>query len=45
MQDYGEVICVIGSSANYETMGVFMQADARSVLSLRFQLQATFIKL
>ncbi|KAK4874485.1 hypothetical protein RN001_013845 [Aquatica leii] len=28
MQDYGEVICVIGSSANYDSVGVFMQADA-----------------
>ncbi|KAF5269581.1 hypothetical protein FQR65_LT05919 [Abscondita terminalis] len=28
MQDYGEVICVIGSSANYDSAGIFMQADA-----------------
>lgn len=28
MQDYGEVICVIGSSANAENIGIFMQADA-----------------
>ncbi|XP_031353618.1 transmembrane protein 94 isoform X2 [Photinus pyralis] len=28
MQDYGEVICVMGSSANYDSVGLFMQADA-----------------
>ncbi|KAF5293602.1 hypothetical protein FQA39_LY03087 [Lamprigera yunnana] len=28
MQDYGEVICVMGSSANYDSVGIFMQADA-----------------
>ncbi|KAK9754703.1 hypothetical protein QE152_g1175 [Popillia japonica] len=28
MQDYGEVVCVMGSSANNENMGSFMQADA-----------------
>ncbi|KAL0278648.1 UNVERIFIED_CONTAM: hypothetical protein PYX00_000409 [Menopon gallinae] len=28
MQDYGEVVCVMGSSANYENIGIFMQADA-----------------
>ncbi|XP_017785001.1 PREDICTED: transmembrane protein 94 isoform X2 [Nicrophorus vespilloides] len=28
MQDYGEVVCVIGSSANNENMGIFMQANA-----------------
>lgn len=32
MQDYGEVVCVMGSSANYENIGIFMQADARFVL-------------
>lgn len=29
MQNYAEVICVIGSSANFENIGIFMQADAR----------------
>lgn len=29
MQDYGEVVCVMGSSANNDNMGSFMQADAR----------------
>lgn len=29
MQDYGEVVCVIGSSANCENIGIFLQADAR----------------
>lgn len=29
MQDYGEVVCVMGSSANCENVGIFMQADAR----------------
>ncbi|XP_065164487.1 transmembrane protein 94 isoform X2 [Atheta coriaria] len=28
MQDYGEVVCVMGSSANNENMGIFLQADA-----------------
>ncbi|KAK6643306.1 hypothetical protein RUM43_004811 [Polyplax serrata] len=28
MQDYGEVVCVMGSSANCENVGIFMQADA-----------------
>ncbi|XP_015590634.1 transmembrane protein 94 isoform X3 [Cephus cinctus] len=28
MQDYGEVVCVLGSSANAENMSIFMQADA-----------------
>ncbi|CAK9834103.1 Transmembrane protein 94 [Anthophora retusa] len=28
MQDYGEVVCVLGSSANAENMPIFMQADA-----------------
>ncbi|KAL1116220.1 hypothetical protein AAG570_005715 [Ranatra chinensis] len=28
MQDYGEVVCVIGSSANADNCGVFLKADA-----------------
>ncbi|CAG5101385.1 Similar to Tmem94: Transmembrane protein 94 (Mus musculus) [Cotesia congregata] len=28
MQDYGEVVCVLGSSANADNMPIFMQADA-----------------
>ncbi|KAG8227373.1 hypothetical protein J437_LFUL000381 [Ladona fulva] len=28
MQDYGEVVCVMGSSANAHNMPIFMQADA-----------------
>ncbi|KAK0168024.1 hypothetical protein PV327_001865 [Microctonus hyperodae] len=28
MQDYGEVVCVLGSSANAENMPIFMKADA-----------------
>lgn len=31
MQDYGEVVCCLGSSANCYNMPVFMQADARHV--------------
>ncbi len=27
-QDYGEVVCVLGSAANHANMKVFMQADA-----------------
>lgn len=29
MQDYGEVVCVMGSSASCENTGIFLQADAR----------------
>lgn len=32
MQDYGEVVCVLGSSANAENMPIFMQADAGCVI-------------
>ncbi|CAH0563701.1 unnamed protein product [Brassicogethes aeneus] len=28
MQDYGEIVCIIGSSENSENGGIFMQADA-----------------
>ncbi|XP_026281983.1 transmembrane protein 94 isoform X2 [Frankliniella occidentalis] len=28
MQEYGEVVCVLGSAANAENMGIFLQADA-----------------
>ncbi|XP_041978193.1 transmembrane protein 94 isoform X1 [Aricia agestis] len=28
MQDYGEVVCVMGSAANCQNMEIFMQADA-----------------
>lgn len=28
MQDYGEVVCVLGSAANHHNVKVFMQADA-----------------
>ena len=28
MQDYGKVVCVLGSAANHHNMKVFMQADA-----------------
>lgn len=28
MQEYGEVVCVMGSAANHHNMSVFMQADA-----------------
>ncbi|XP_050346220.1 transmembrane protein 94 isoform X2 [Nymphalis io] len=28
MQDYGEVVCVMGSTANCQNMEIFMQADA-----------------
>lgn len=39
MQDYGEVVCVIGSSANADNVGIFIQANARLVkyaLNLNF---------
>lgn len=29
MQDYNEVVCVMGSAANKDNMEIFMQADAR----------------
>jgi hypothetical protein len=29
MQEYGEVVCAMGSSANADNMSIFMQADAR----------------
>jgi hypothetical protein len=32
MQEYGEVVCVIGSSANADNMPIFLQADARYVM-------------
>lgn len=28
MQDYGEVVCVMGSAANYQNLAIFLQADA-----------------
>lgn len=28
MQDYGEIVCIMGSSSNSENAGIFMQADA-----------------
>ncbi|XP_034247469.1 transmembrane protein 94 isoform X2 [Thrips palmi] len=28
MQEYGEVVCVLGSAANADNMGIFLQADA-----------------
>ncbi|XP_061377104.1 transmembrane protein 94 isoform X2 [Danaus plexippus] len=32
MQDYGEVVCVMGSAANCQNMEIFMQADASIAL-------------
>lgn len=29
MQDYQEVVCIMGSAENCDNAGVFMQADAR----------------
>lgn len=29
MQQYGEVVCVLGSSANFHNMPIFLQSDAR----------------
>lgn len=31
MQDYGEVVCIVGSSASAYNCAIFMQADARYV--------------
>nr|CAD7400460.1 unnamed protein product [Timema poppensis] len=31
MQEYGEVVCIIGSSASAENMPIFLQADARHI--------------
>lgn len=32
MQDYGEVVCIVGSSASAYNCAIFMQADARYYL-------------
>ena len=29
MQEYGEVVCIVGSSASSHNSAIFMQADAR----------------
>lgn len=34
MQDYNEVVCVMGSAANKDNMEIFMQADARYFIFL-----------
>lgn len=34
MQDYGEIVCVIGSSANADNVGIFLQANARYCMFL-----------
>jgi len=34
MQQYGEVVCVLGSSPNAENIGIFMQADARYLFKI-----------
>lgn len=36
MQDYGEVICVMGSSANYKNIGTFIQSDASLAIEPRY---------
>ena len=35
MQDYGEVVCVMGSAANHNNISVFLQADASLAIEPR----------
>ena len=37
MQDYGEVVCCVGSSANILNNGIFLQADCRYVKYIKFK--------
>ena len=45
MQDYGEVVCVMGSAANHNNISVFLQADASLAIEPRkfFSLLKKFI--
>jgi len=36
MQDYGEVVCVMGSSANYHNVPIFLQSDASLAIEPRY---------
>eukprot|EP00095_Tigriopus_kingsejongensis_P007584 maker-scaffold506_size152672-snap-gene-0.29 protein:Tk07584 transcript:maker-scaffold506_size152672-snap-gene-0.29-mRNA-1 annotation:"Uncharacterized protein KIAA0195" len=36
MQEYGEVICVMGSSANYKNIPTFLQSDASMAIEPRY---------
>ena len=36
MQEYGEVVCVMGSSANYSNIEVFLQANASMAIEPRY---------
>ena len=36
MQDYGEVVCVMGSSANYQNIKVFLQSNASLAIEPRY---------
>ena len=36
MQEYGEVVCVMGSSANFRNIEVFLQADASLAIEPRY---------
>lgn len=35
MQEYGEVVCIVGSSASAYNCAIFMQADARYLFDLK----------
>ena len=36
IQEYGEVVCVMGSSANYSNIEVFLQANASMAIEPRY---------
>ena len=36
VQEYGEVVCVMGSSANYSNIEVFLQANASMAIEPRY---------
>ena len=36
MQEYGEIVCCIGSSLNVDNLEIFNQADIRCALSLKY---------
>lgn len=42
MQDYMEIVCILGSSENCDNAGIFMQADARYLKSKYLLLESFF---
>ena len=37
MQDYGEVVCIMGSAANHNNISVFLQADASLAIGQSYE--------